>query len=436
MTKNLRTLPTVIAAAIAVLAACAAIAVLAGCGGNADEVAPVTVSVVGPNVVSQWNEIAATTINAPAATTGTPEEQRPNYAIDLATVHIAIYDAVISIDGSHRPFAITPTAATEGASQEAAAATAAYRVLLGLFPARRASYQATYDNYLAALPSGTARDQGVAVGVEVAAGVLASRANDGRMVALAPYVPGTAPGAFRGASPVNRNLAYVKPFAVTSNSQFRAPGPQALTSAAYAADVNETMALGSATSTTRTAAQLDIARFHTEAPPIFWTRNLRTFIMTNRSIAEQARLAALLWVVHADAVNACFESKYNYNFWRPTSAIQLADTDGNAATTPDITWAPVVPTPNHPEYPAAHGCATGAMARVLQTYYGTPSVSFDFTSNVTAGTHSFTTTAALVDEVTTARIAGGMHLRNSMGDGVALGRNVADWVASHSFQAR
>lgn len=427
MSKKLRMLPPAIAAAIVALAAC---------GGHDDEVAPVTVTVVGPNVVSQWNEIAATTINAPAATIGTPEEQRPNYAVDLATVHIAMYDAVISIAGTHKPFAVTPTAPTAGASQEAAAATAAYRVLLGLFPARSVSYQAAYDNYLATLPPGTARDQGVAVGAEVAVGVLALRANDGRMVALAPYVPGTTAGAFRGTNPISRNVSYIKPFALTSNSQFRAPGPMALTSASYATDVNETMALGSVTSTTRTAAQLDMARFHTEPPPIFWTRNLRSFIMTNRSIAEQARLAALLWVVHADTQNTCFESKYNFNFWRPTSAIQLADTDANPATTPDLAWAPVVPTPNHPEYPAAHGCVTGSMTRALQTYYGTPRLSFDFTSTVTAGTHSFTNTSALVDEITTARIAGGMHFRNSLVDGVALGRNVADWVTSHYFQAR
>lgn len=427
--KHLRSMPSIVATTFAV-------AVLGACGGSDDEVVPVTISVTGPNVVSQWNEIAATTINSPAAATGTPEEQRPNYSVDLATVHIAIYDAVIAIAGTHRPYAITPTVPTAGASQEAAAATAAYRVLLGLFPARSASYQGAYDTYLATLPAGTAKDRGVAIGNEVAAGILALRANDGRMAVLAPYIPGTAPGQFRGVNPVNRNAQYIKPFAVTSNNQFRAPGPPALTSATYAADVNETLALGSATSTTRTAAQLEIARFHTEAPPIFWTRNLRNFMMTNRSIAEQARLGALVWVVQADASNTCFESKYAYNFWRPTSAIQLADTDGNAATMLDAAWAPVVPTPNHPEYPAAHGCVTGSMARALQNYYGTPKLSFDLTSTATASTHGFTTTNALVDEVMTARIAGGMHLRSALVDGFTLGRNVADWVTSHHFQAR
>lgn len=429
MRKNLPTFPTVL------VAACAA-AFIGACGGGDDEVAPVTITNAGPNVVSQWNEIAATTINQPAATTGTPEEQRPTYGVDLATVHVAMYDAVIAIAGTHRPFATTPLAPTEGASQEAAAAAAAYRVLFGLFPARSASYQAAYDSYLASLPAGTARDRGVAVGNEVAAATLALRANDGRAVVLAPYVPGTAPGQFRGLNPVNRHMPYIKPFAVTSNAQFRASGPPALASAAYTADVNETMALGSAASTTRTAAQLETARFNTEAPPAFWTRNLRSFATTSGSVAEHARVMAMLWVVQADALNTCFESKYSFQFWRPTSAIALADTDGNAATAVDTTWVPVVPTPNHPEYPAAHACATAAAAATLQGYYGTPNVTFDVTSTVTASTHTFTTVQAMIDDVQIARIAGGMHFRSATIDGAALGRNVAEWVLSRNFQPR
>lgn len=421
----------------AVIALACATAFIAACGGgDDDEVAPVTITVAGPNAVSQWNEIAATTINLPAAATGTPEEQRPNYSVDLATVHLAIYDAVMAIVGTHKPYAYAPASLSTGASQEAAVATAAYRVLLALFPARSASYQGAYDSYLATLPAGAAKDQGVDAGVAAAAAVVALRANDGRAVVLAPFVPGTAPGQFRGVNPVSRFAPYIKPFAVTSLAQFRAPGPPELTSATYAADVNETMALASATSTTRTAAQTEIARFHTEAPPIFWTRNLRNFAMTNRPLAEHARLLALLWVVQADAANTCFESKYNFLFWRPSSAITLADTDGNAATTVDAAWTPVVPTPNHPEYPAAHGCVSGSMMTALAGYYGTPQVTFDITSTVTGSTHSFTTTSAFVDEITLARIAGGMHFRTSTNDGAALGKNVAEWVLAHNFQPR
>jgi hypothetical protein len=255
------------------------------------------------------------------------------------------------------------------------------------------------------------------------------------MVALAPYVPGTAPGQFRGTNPVGRPNPFIKPFVLTINAQFRAPAPPALTAAAYAADVNETKALGSATSTTRTAEQTETARFHTEPPPNFWPRNMRNFAMTARSLPEQARLMAMIWVAQADAGNACFESKYFYESWRPASAITL-DGDGNAATVVDPAWTPVVPTPNHPEYPAAHSCVSAAMAEVLRSYYGTADVTFDMTSTVTGSSHRFTTTTALVDEVQMARIAGGMHFRSATVAGAALGKSVGAWVTANAFKRR
>jgi len=417
-----------------VCAALVGAAALLGCGGGDDDT-PVTITIAGPNAVTQWNEIAATTINLPPATTGTAEEQRPNISVDLATVQVAVYDAVMAIAGTHRPFAITPTAPAAGASPEAAVAAAAYGVLSGLFPSRGAAYQSAYDAYLATLPDGKAKTLGLAVGAEVAAGILALRAADGRMVTLAPYVAGAAPGQFRGTNPVGRPNPFIKPFVLTSNAQFRAPGPPALTSTAYAADVNETKALGSATSTTRTAEQTETARFHTEPPPNFWPRNMRNFAMTARSLPEQARLMAMIWVAQADAGNACFESKYFYQSWRPASAIVL-DGDGNAATVADPAWAPVVPTPNHPEYPAAHSCGSAAMAEVLRSYYGTADVTFDMTSMVTGSSHHFTTTTALVDEVQIARIAGGMHFRSATVDGAALGKSVGAWVAANAFKRR
>ncbi len=413
--------------------ACANAALIA-CGGM--EEGSVTVTVTGPNAVSQWNEIATNTINLPATATGTPEEQRPNTTVDLATVHVAIYDAVMAITGTHLPYAITPTAAAADASQEAAVAAAAHRVLLGLFPSRSASYQAAYDSFVAALPNNVAKSQGLALGAEVAAGILALRANDGRSVALAAYVPGSGPGQFRGLNPVGRPNAFIKPFVLSSPAQFRAPGPAALGSAEYAADLNETKALASAASSVRTAAQTEIARFHTQPPPTFWPNNMRALAMTGRSLAEHARLLAMVFVAQADAQNACFDSKYHYQFWRPTSAIALADTDGNDSTTADATWTPVVATPNHPEYPAAHGCVAGATAQVMRNYYQTQNVTFDMSSTVTGTTHHFTTLDAFVVEIQLARVAGGMHFRKSAVDGTALGKNVADWMLANRFQAR
>ncbi|GAB2593153.1 vanadium-dependent haloperoxidase [Ramlibacter solisilvae] len=427
------TLPFALAAA-----ALASGGFLAACGGNDGDlpVLPVELKVTGHNAVSYWNEVAGVAANGAPVATGTPEERLPNYAIDMATLNLAIYDAVMAIVQTHRPYAVTPTAPATGASQDAAVAAAAYGVLKGLFPNRSATYQAAYDAYVAGLPDGEAKTRGLALGAEAAAGLLALRANDGRTVALAPFVPGTQPGEFRGINPVGRNNPFIKPFSMTSASQFRTPGPPALSSTAYAADLNETKALGSATSTTRTAAQTELARFATENPGIYWVRNVRAFAMTSAGVASQARLMALVWTSQADASIACFESKYHYGRWRPTSAITLADTDGNDATVADPGWTPVVPTPNHPEYPAAHGCITGTTMQALRNFHGTSQISFSVDSTVTNTTRTYTSTDALTDDMTTARIAGGMHFRTSSEHGAALGRNVADWVAARHFQPR
>ena len=226
------------------------------------------------NPVAYWNKIGTDTINVAATPgTGTPEERRPGGAVDLATLHIAIYDAVMAIVGTHEPFATTPTGTNpEGASQGAAVAAAAYGVLKGLFPNRSAQYQGAYDGHLAELADGDAKTRGLAIGAEVATRTLALRANDGRSTVL-NYTPGTAPGKFRGANPVGVFTPYIKPFALESASQFRAPPPPALDSPQYAADLAEVFALGGATSAERTPEQLEIARFHSESPATVGTRN-------------------------------------------------------------------------------------------------------------------------------------------------------------------
>ncbi len=134
--------------------------------------------------------------------------------------------------------------------------------------------------------------------------------------------------------------------------------------------------------------------------------------------------------------NACFESKYHYQFWQPFTAIALADTDGNAATVADNAWAPIVPIPNHPEYPAAHSCVSGAMTEVMNGCCGTGNITLDLVASVSGVTRHYTTTQAMTEEIQTARIAGGMHFRTSTVDGEALGRSVAKWVLTHHFQSR
>jgi hypothetical protein len=165
---------------------------------------------------------------------------------------------------------------------------------------------------------------------------------------------------------------------------------------------------------------------------------MRTFATTNRSLGEHARLMAMVWVVPADSGNACFESKYFYEWWRPLSAIALADIDGSAATDIDATWVPVVPTPNHPEYPAAHSCISGAMAEILTAYYGTPKITLDFVGAgpATGITRHYSLMPAMTQEIRLARIAGGMHFRTSAVAGEALGRSVARWIVTTKFKAR
>jgi hypothetical protein len=396
----------------------------------------------GANVVADWDAIAAATITPPAGmvlpAAVTEAEQRPIFQVDLASVHVAIYDAVNAIDRKHEPFAMVPKSRVKGASQEAAVVGAAYGVLKGLFPGRSALYQSAYDNYAAAAAADPSKVLGLAVGAEVAAGILELRRNDGRLTPVT-YITTGAPGDFvPGPTPlVNPFLPFVKPFAIRRASQFRAPGPPALTSDRYADDLNEVQALASVASVLRTADETDLARFYTDPPPLYTPRNWRRFATDSQSIADNARLLALVWVSTSDALLGCFESKYHYRFWRPRTAIPRADEDGNPETIADPGWAPVVPTPNHPEYPAAHTCNEGALAEALRQFYGTRKIHFILDSGV-AGllhpVHEFTSTDQMLREVADARVFGGMHYRHSTRDGARLGERTAEWISERFFR--
>ncbi len=394
----------------------------------------------GADVIALFDEVADLTVTPIGVTypAVTPEELRPIYANDIAAVHVAMYDAVVAIKGGYEPYATEPTSPTAGASVNAAAAAAACGVLRGLFPNRAPQYEPACQTYINALPNGNAKTLGLAVGAEVAAGTLASRANDGRSTAVT-YLAGSDPGDFRGVNPAVPFMPFVRPFTLTSAAQFRAEGPPDLTSFDYARDLNEVKQLGSAASLVRTAEQTDLARFNTEPPPRFWPRNMRRFASNGRSVLENARLTALLWVAQADATVACFDSKYHFDFWRPTSAITLASTDDNPATSEDLAWAPVVPTPNHPEYPAAHACNAAAVGAVLERYFGTNNLAFTIDSTVpglTTPVIRYRKTDDFVTDLKVARIYGGMHYRNSTNDGATLGVRVANWIGKNYFKRK
>jgi len=398
-------------------------------------IAPLTADA---DVIALFDEVADRTVTPVGVTypAVTPEEMRTVYSSDLATVHVAMYDAAVAIAGGYQYFTSIPTTPTAGASVDAAAASAACGVLRGLFPSRAPQYEPACQSYIAALPDGDAKTRGIAIGGEIAAGTLAARAADGRLTAVS-YTAGSDPGDFRGINPINVFMPFMRPFVMSSASQFRADGPPDLTSYTYAVDLDETRAYGAAASTVRTPEQTDLARFNTEPPPRFWPRNLRRFVSDARPVVENARLMAMLWVAQADALQACFESKYYFDFWRPLSAIPLADTDGNPATTADPAWTPVVPTPNHPEYPAAHSCNSGAVAVILEKFFGTPKFDFVMDSTV-AGlatpVRQYQSTDQFVKDLRLARIYGGMHYRTSTEDGVLLGKRVAKLVTRDHFQ--
>jgi hypothetical protein len=410
---------------------------LAACATPRDEAQPVTVAANQTNVVAYWNDIANKTVLTPSpasAVNPTPEEQRPTFFFDLASVHVAIYDAVVAIEGRYKPFAVKPRPAA-GASTEAAVSAAAYGVLKALFPNRAAVYQAAYEQRLAGIPDSSAKTMGLALGTEVAAEVVRLRANDGRSVALAPYVSGTDPGQFRAANPnpVFRHFPSIKPFALQSLDQFRPAPPPAMNTAAYAAAVNQTRVLGGTTSTARTPQQLEVARFHTEPPPPAITRNLGRFASSTTHVGDAARLMAAIYVSYVDAIAACFEAKYHYGTWRPVSAIRMAELDGNDATQADAAWAPVLPTPNHPEYPAAHSCTSASVGEALRHFYGTPKVTFTWDSKVTNTTRTYAGIDTFNAEAGMARIHGGMHFTFATAAGEELGRRVAQWVAARHF---
>lgn len=259
-------------------------------------------------------------------------------------------------------------------------------MLRTLFPSRVGHYKDAYDKYMAAIPDGPAKASGLALGKAAAAAHLERRASDGRAGTLAPYAAHGGAGRFQGKEPVNRYWPMMRPFSLTHMAQFRPPPPPALSSAQYAADFQEVKELGGIASTRRTPEQQETARFHSEPPLGYFTRNFGRFARTTGDPFEAARLMAAIHANYHDTISACLEAKYHYDTWRPQTAIPMADTDGNPGTVADPDWKPVYPTPNHPEYPAAHSCSAGSMGELLRRYYGTDKVTFTWDSKVSGTT--------------------------------------------------
>jgi PAP2 superfamily len=367
-------------------------------------------------------------------------------AVYMGIVHVAIYDAAVAIEGDYKPYAPTPAAPAD-TSPEAAVATAAHDTLiglqptLGLNPSQQAILDDDYTAYMAAIPDGTAKTNGITVGQQAAQAILALRANDGRdanpsVANLNP--PAAGPGVWQPdpTKPVlGLRLPGITPLALKSASQFRPDGPNALTSAEYAADLNQVEQLGSVDSTTRTPAQTAQALFWTDHDIRMWNDGLLRLAAARRlDLVQTARMLAMAHVAGGDAMIACFDAKYHYWFWRPYQAIPGADSDGNPATTADPIWKPLAATPNFPEYPSAHACHSTAVVAALTAFFGTDNVPMTLDSRVTNTTRDYYRLEEIVKDVDWARVLVGFHFRNSDLQGTALGRKVGRYVASHYFQ--
>lgn len=367
-----------------------------------------------------------------------------------ALVTSSMFDAVNGIHPAYRSLYVAPNAPGY-ASERAAAVQAAFVVLSALYPAQAASLGTTRDASIAAI-SAVERpksvEAGVAWGQTVATAILGVRSSDGFTPPPPPFVgvlgmetSPTAVGVWRptpllNATGAGPQFATMTPWVLTRPSQFRLAPPNAVSSAAYAADYNEIKTMGVYTGSGRTDDQSELALFWAGNTALYWNR-IAAQLSASRSLplSENARLFALLNVTMADAAIACWDSKYRYVFWRPITAIRLADTTVNASTDPDPTWTPWLDffasgTPAHPEYPSGHSTVSGSAAYILSAMFG-DNTPFTVTSDVRAGTRAFSSFSAAVAEIADARVFGGIHFRTSCVRGNALGQSVAAYVSTH-----
>ena len=402
--------------------------------------APVATAATVDTVV-QWNEYATVSLisAAPAGAGQTPPVSTPH----LAMVHGAVYDAVNAIDGGYQPYLGSPDAES-WYSKDAAAATAAYKVLIDpslRVPATRVTeLGGLYAASLAAISDGPAKNGGIAVGEAAASAMLAERTGDGRFGTFR-FTPGFGPGQWRPEPSTqigdpNAWVSQLKPFLVDSPGQFISEGPNALTSAEYAADFAEVKAIGSTSSTTRTADQTDAARFWTDHATGMWSRIFRQ-LSTTRGLTTvaNARFFAMLYLTGADALITVWADKARWSFWRPISAIRGAADDGNTATEADTAWSPLIATPPYPDHSSGHSSLSSSYVQTLQDFFGMDKISFSATSPVTSTTRSFTRFSDAIKEIVNARVWEGIHFRYADTSGANIGKHVAHFRQKHYFQS-
>jgi hypothetical protein len=415
--------------------------------------------------VTQWNVIAVSTITGvpgpglPAAAGGAP----PASQISMGMVQGAVYDAVNAITPKHhRPYLLNRRFGNT-ASDEAAVATAAYLVLKNIVetvpqsiaaftPAMRAamlaSLETQYNASKNAIPDSPFKRMGIAAGTAAARAMIDARKDDGRF-GPSQFVPNANPGYFDPVAPNGTTaldptpwVGGVKPFLMQSSSQFRSAGPLALNSPAYAAEFNEVKALGGdgvVTPSARTATQTYIAKWWQSNPVASWNDVARQLIARNHlDAADSARLLAMQNLAAADAAINDWNDKYHFSFWRPFQAIRRAADDGNSATSPDLTWTPLLTAP-YPDHVSGHLGLDGSHTGVLRMFFGdAPAGGYQITSVfVNPGgpaTRTFSSFNQTLDELIEARIWAGLHFRTADVQGRQLGTNVANFAAAHYFE--
>jgi hypothetical protein len=361
----------------------------------------------------------------------------------LAVVQAAVYDAVQAIDGKFKPYHVQIPGAS--GSPEAATAKAAHDVLVNIFPAQTALLDAAYRDYLT--NKGLAADNpGVAVGQTAAAGILALRANDGRVPnpLPPPFNGDTVVGVWRptpslqpgpppsGSSMATPWLGAVPCFTLKSGDQLRAKPPPSLTSQRYTTDYNEVKALGAYSNSTRTPEQTELAYFYAGNNFILWNRTLRDIAAANiKNIGDSARLLALADLAIADAVITAWDNKKHYVLWRPITAIQEGENDGNAATAGEPSWQPLLNTPPYPEYISGANSVTGALTGMLALFFGKDEMTFTVTSEFPQAaqkTRTYSRFSDMASDMVDVRIYHGIHFRFGDEAGRDQSRQVAQWA--------
>jgi membrane-associated phospholipid phosphatase len=389
--------------------------------------------------VLDWNVIAVDT----AVANGQNPFAQARFG---AIVQVAVFEAVNAITGDYRPY-LGSIVAPHGASANAAAIEAAYRVLSTYFPHSAPTLDPARSSSLASIPDGQAKIDGIATGEAAANALIALRANDGSSPAQfktpGPPVPGewqatvSCPMENGIASGIAFQWQNITPFGIRSAKEFLLEPPPALASNKYAKAYNEVMTVGSLDSTERPPDRSDVATYYAATSPTqaFNQAAVQVAQEQRRSLSENARALALINIAISDSLVASFLNKYHYNFWRPETAIRAGDTDGNRKTEPDPNYVPFIVTPCFPSYPSNHGSASNAAAAVMRRLYGEAGHSMTL-SNPAVPTIvlQYTSFRQITNDISDARVYGGIHFRTDQDAGALLGLAVGKAVYKHNLR--